>query len=139
VHQHIYSYRGTYHGDCSAARVPVPLHRRLIAWCRGIGRHLPSAEMIESGMTKKSCGPAFGQNTHHTKHVYAGVSVTTYGDDITPASTHHKIKTTETQIHPYLDNMYDWTARNQLKLNPDKSSELYSHLAHQRTKPSCHS
>jgi hypothetical protein len=49
-----------------------------------------------------------------------GVNTVSYADDITPLSSHYQLKEAETQLQPYLDILYNWTATNQLKINPDK-------------------
>ena len=54
-----------------------------------------------------------------------GVSLTTYADDMNPAASHSKYKTAEQRLQPYLHDIFNWTKRNDLKLNPDKST---SHL-----------
>ena len=50
------------------------------------------------------------------------VQITTYADDITITSAHTNINTAQTQVLPYLQNIYNWTQDNNLQLNPDKST-----------------
>ena len=35
-----------------------------------------------------------------------------------------KYKTAEQRLQPYLHDIFNWTKKNDLKLNPDKSTEL---------------
>src|SRR5678816_4776086 len=39
-----------------------------------------------------------------------------------PAASHSKYKTAEQRLQPYLHDIFNWTKRNDLKLNPDKST-----------------
>ena len=50
------------------------------------------------------------------------MSLTTYADDMNPAASHSKYKTAEQRLQPYLHDIFNWTKRNDLKLNPDKST-----------------
>ena len=51
-----------------------------------------------------------------------GVSLTTYADDMNPAASHSNYKTAEQVLQPYLHDIFNWTKKNVLKLNPDKST-----------------
>src|SRR6185436_17259905 len=51
-----------------------------------------------------------------------GVTLTTYADDMNPAASHSDHKTAEKRLQPYLHDIFNWTKRNDLKLNPDKST-----------------
>ena len=62
-----------------------------------------------------------------------GTTMTSYADDMNPAASHFKYETAEKCLQLYLNDIYDWTTRNDLILNPDKStstlftSDLHEH------------
>jgi hypothetical protein len=51
-----------------------------------------------------------------------GIGLTIYADDITTQSTHTNIETAQTNLQPYLNDIFNWTQENELKINPDKST-----------------
>ena len=51
-----------------------------------------------------------------------GIKLFSYADDITTLSIHHNIETAQRNLEPYLSELNNWTRRNNLKLNPDKST-----------------
>jgi len=51
-----------------------------------------------------------------------GVSITTYADDMTPAASHSNYHTAEDRLQPYLNDIFNWIKKNNLTLNPDKST-----------------
>lgn len=51
-----------------------------------------------------------------------GVSLISYADDMNPAASHSKYKEAEQRLQPYLHDIFEWTKRNDLMLNPDKST-----------------
>jgi hypothetical protein len=50
------------------------------------------------------------------------VHMITYADDITIFSSHHNYKIAEQRIQPFLQQIHDWTIRNNLQLNASKST-----------------
>ena len=51
---------------------------------------------------------------------------------MTPAASHSNYKIAEERLQPYLQDIYDWTIRNDLILNPDKStSTLFTSDPHE--------
>ena len=51
-----------------------------------------------------------------------GVTILSYADDMTPAASHSNYHIAEQRLQPYLQDIYNWTKRNDLILNPDKST-----------------
>ena len=52
------------------------------------------------------------------------VTLTTYADDMNPASSHKNYQIAKQNIQPYLQDIFAWTKSNDLILNPDKSNDL---------------
>src|SRR5207248_2695928 len=52
----------------------------------------------------------------------AGVTLTSYADDMNPAASHQNYRTAEQLLQPYLHDIFNWTKENDLILNPDKST-----------------
>ena len=51
-----------------------------------------------------------------------GVSLISYADDMNPSASHSNYRTAEKRLQPYLQDIFNWTKKNNLILNPDKSS-----------------
>ena len=52
----------------------------------------------------------------------ARVTLTTYADDMNPAASHPKYHVAEQTLQPHLQDIFSWTIKNDLILNPDKST-----------------
>jgi retron-type reverse transcriptase len=52
----------------------------------------------------------------------AGVTLTSYADDMNPAASHQNYRIAEQLLQPYLHDIFNWTKENDLILNPDKST-----------------
>ena len=50
------------------------------------------------------------------------VEITSYADDMNPTASHVDYKIAQNNLQPYLEDIFDWTKRNDLILNPDKST-----------------
>jgi retron-type reverse transcriptase len=50
------------------------------------------------------------------------VQLESYADDLTPLTSHVKVKEAEKALQPYLNDIFNWTVENDLLLNPTKSS-----------------
>jgi len=50
------------------------------------------------------------------------VSITTYADDMNPSASHSNYRIAQNNLQPYLDSIFNWTQKNDLILNPDKST-----------------
>jgi hypothetical protein len=64
----------------------------------------------------------FNLYTSDIPHPPAGVKITTYADDMNPSASHSNFHEAEKCLQPYLQDIFNWTERNDLILNPDKSS-----------------
>src|SRR6476469_1742606 len=49
-------------------------------------------------------------------------TLTTYADDMNPATSRHNYLKAQETLQPYLEEIYSWTIGNDLILNPDKST-----------------
>ena len=50
------------------------------------------------------------------------VSITTCADDMNPSASHANYRIAQNNLQPYLDSIFNWTQKNDLILNPDKST-----------------
>ena len=50
------------------------------------------------------------------------VEITSYADDMNPTASHVDYKIAQNNLQPYLEDIFNWTQKNDLILNPDKST-----------------
>jgi hypothetical protein len=50
------------------------------------------------------------------------VSITTHVDDMNPSASHANYRIAQNNLQPYLQDIFKWTQKNELILNPDKST-----------------
>jgi hypothetical protein len=50
------------------------------------------------------------------------VQLESYADDLSPLTSHDNIHTAESNLQPYLNEIFNWTITNDLQLNPTKPS-----------------
>lgn len=65
-----------------------------------------------------------GQTIRITQIWYYSGNLKRYADDINTLTSHHNIETAERNVQPYLNELYKWTTKYYLQLNPDKSSSI---------------